>query len=429
MTFDGEHPVWKCLQLYGTLTGLYWLMAVLSNVVVLAFPFVLRREYFEFDRPSAAFFDALNPAYTRIIRVEALATIAMHAAIVWGLGIPVSTYVVMYAGFGVSWSAMQVPCTTSVPCVMCSRARGTSGFCGPLDRFWLHHNWHLTHHKHPTVPWVHLPRIGQREDPERGSCRRTTCGCGAGPAGRPTAWRIVMPAVSSAERAIDVPIGIRAAMVVTGWIPALHVLLTCVPLVLAVSRRDWWFAVVSAATLYLLPPIVVRMTLWWWPLSTGRVELTSPGFLLWWATAQCQVIYTRLPWLEEVLRLLPGLYSAWLRLWGARVGSLVYWSPGVVVLDRSLVRIGDRVVFGMGVRVIPHVIAPVSGGRAALFVAPIAIGADALLGGYSLLLTGCEIADREVTRPLQPVHAFSRVEGGRRTRLPNAPVLENPDAA
>src|SRR5262245_62704727 len=76
--FDGEHPAWKCLQLYGTLTGLYWLVVVASNFVVLLFPFILRRNYFEFDRPSAAFMDALNPTYGRLIKIEALATIALH---------------------------------------------------------------------------------------------------------------------------------------------------------------------------------------------------------------------------------------------------------------------------------------------------------------------------------------------------------------
>ena len=38
----------------------------------------------------------------------------------------------------------------------------------PLDALWLNHNWHLTHHKHPTVPWIHLPGIGRAENPQRG---------------------------------------------------------------------------------------------------------------------------------------------------------------------------------------------------------------------------------------------------------------------
>ena len=36
--FDGEHPVWKGLQLYGTLTGLYWLVAVPVSYTHLTLP-------------------------------------------------------------------------------------------------------------------------------------------------------------------------------------------------------------------------------------------------------------------------------------------------------------------------------------------------------------------------------------------------------
>ncbi len=120
--------------------------------------------------------------------------------------------------------------------------------------------------------------------------------------------------------------------------------------------------------------------------------------------------------LEETIRMIPGLYSLWLRLWGARVGALVYWSPGVVILDRPLVRIGKRVIFGVGVRLNPHVLAPNGPRRMALYLSPIAIGDDALVGGYSLLLPGCEVADGEVTPPFRTMHAFSRFENGRRYR-------------
>ncbi|HSC28757.1 MAG TPA: fatty acid desaturase [Vicinamibacterales bacterium] len=165
--FDGEHPVWKRLQLYGILTGFYWLVAVLANIVVLAFPFVLRRDHFEFDRPSAAFMDALNPGYNRIIRIEAVAVLAVHAAILWWLSIPLLNYTVMYAGFGISWSAMQYVHHFGTTRHVLEGARNL-WIWAPIDLIWLNHNWHLTHHKHPTVPWIHLPALGRSQDPERG---------------------------------------------------------------------------------------------------------------------------------------------------------------------------------------------------------------------------------------------------------------------
>ncbi len=236
-----------------------------------------------------------------------------------------------------------------------------------------------------------------------------------------------MPAESSAERAFAVPAAARAAMVVIGWIPFAHVLLVAAPIGLAIARRDGRLAALAVAVLYLLPPLAVRALLAARPMPIGRVELASGGYLRWWATAQCQVIFARLPWLEELLRLVPGLYSAWLRLWGARVGSLVYWSPGVAILDRPLVHIGDRVAFGMGVRLNPHVIAPLRSGRGALFVAPISIGHDVLVGGYSLLMAGCQVADGEMTPPLRTIHPYSRLEAGRRTRRADIPDLDDVD--
>jgi fatty acid desaturase len=165
--FEGEHPFWKWMQLYGTLTGFYWVMVVLSNMVVLLFPFVLNRRHFEFDRPSAAFMDSLNPRYNALIRLEALAVIGLHGAIVWFAAIPLATYAVMYAGFGFTWSAMQYVHHFGTTRHVLEGARNL-WIGAPIDAIWLNHNWHLTHHKHPTVPWIHLPRVGRREDPQRG---------------------------------------------------------------------------------------------------------------------------------------------------------------------------------------------------------------------------------------------------------------------
>ena len=237
-----------------------------------------------------------------------------------------------------------------------------------------------------------------------------------------------MRAASSAERVFDVPGPVRAAMVALGFLPVLHVATVLTPIVLALIGWGGWLLVLAPVILFLLPPLMVRLGTWRKPLPVGRIDLGSPEFLRWWFTAQCQIVFARLPWLEELLRLVPALYSAWLRAWGAQIGALVYWSPGVVILDRSLVHVGDRVVFGAGARVNPHVIAPVSSGRGALYLAPVTIESGALIGGYSTLLPGCVVAAGEVTPPFRSIHAFTRVEGGRRSRLTVAPGAESLDA-
>lgn len=44
-----------------------------------------------------------------------------------------------------------------------------------------------------------------------------------------------------------------------------------------------------------------------------------------------------------VYLLIPGIFSCWLRLWGAKVGRDVYWTTRLEIADRSLLEIGDRI--------------------------------------------------------------------------------------
>lgn len=165
--FDGEWPVWKWMQLYGILTGFYWMVVVSSNVVVLAAPFVLRRRFFAFDRPSAAFMDAFDRRQLRVIQAEALAALALHAALVTLFAVPLWRYAAVYYGFGFAWSAMQYVHHFGTERHVTRGARNL--WIGqPLDALWLNHNWHLAHHENPTVPWPYLPALGRREAGLRG---------------------------------------------------------------------------------------------------------------------------------------------------------------------------------------------------------------------------------------------------------------------
>jgi fatty acid desaturase len=165
--FAGESRIWKSLELYGILTGCYWAIVVASNIAVLICPFLLKRKYFEFDRPSAAFMESLNPRYWRLIQLEAALAIALHASIIVSLSIPIWRYLAVYFGFGFSWSAMQYVHHYGTERHVLLGARNLWLFA-PLDWLWLNHNWHRTHHQHPTIPWLYLPQVGKQADSSRG---------------------------------------------------------------------------------------------------------------------------------------------------------------------------------------------------------------------------------------------------------------------
>ena len=161
--FAGENPFLRHLQLYGILTGAYWVMVALSNFVALAAPLVLRRKNFEFNRPSAALMDSLNPRYWWLISLEGALAILLHVGVIFGLGIVPWKYFCVYFGFGFSWSAMQYVHHFATDRHVLRGARNL-WFFAPIDWIWLHHNWHLAHHCQPTVPWIYLPRLAATDD-------------------------------------------------------------------------------------------------------------------------------------------------------------------------------------------------------------------------------------------------------------------------
>jgi acetyltransferase-like isoleucine patch superfamily enzyme len=173
-----------------------------------------------------------------------------------------------------------------------------------------------------------------------------------------------------------------------------------------------WRLLAGLLLLYLIPPLAARILLWLVPIREGRIPIGRRDFFVWWALLNLQVIFCRFPALEEGLRLVPGLYGTWLRLWGARIGRLIYWAAGLRILDRSFLRIGDGVIFGAGVRLNPHVLAQNEKKEMELILATVVLGDRALVGGYSLLTAGTEIAPDECTRACLLSPPFSQWENG-----------------
>ena len=203
----------------------------------------------------------------------------------------------------------------------------------------------------------------------------------------------------------------KLLLLLLNFVPLLHVAAIVGACLLPLSAGFRVGAAIVA--LYLLPPLCGRLLL---PVPEGRIRVGSAAFFKWWSLLQLQMLFNRFPAFEEVLRLVPGLYSGWLRLWGARIGRLTYWAPGTLILDRSFLEIGDSVVFGAGVRLNPHVIANNSTGEAELLLAAIRIGSGAQVGGYSLLTAGTVIAEKESTRAFLISPPFSHWKGGKRAR-------------
>jgi hypothetical protein len=210
----------------------------------------------------------------------------------------------------------------------------------------------------------------------------------------------------------------RLFVLLLNTIPLLHGLAVIETVVFLPSV--WWIrCVVAGVVLYLFPPFVVRVLLLLGRIHEGIIPLGSKDFFLWWASFQWQMIFCRFPALEELLRLIPGLYSLWLRLWGSRIGRFTFWAPGTLILDRSFLQIGDDVVLGAGVRLNAHVADIDSEGHRRLLLAKLEIGDRCHIGGYSLLTAGTKIEKDQTTKAFLLSPPFSLWRNGKRVREPS----------
>lgn len=140
--------------------------------------------------------------------------------------------------------------------------------------------------------------------------------------------------------------------------------------------------------IYLLPPLVARCTLEIFGVPGGQLMQDTRGYRVWWFLTQWQTLFNRLPWLEEVLRLVPGLYAFWIALWGGHLSPFAYVGPGVVITDRYLVQVERGAVLGFKSALAGHMVIRNEQGRYVVVVAAPVAEAESILGGNAGLGPG-----------------------------------------
>ncbi|MBH8573711.1 acyl transferase [Nostocaceae cyanobacterium CENA369] len=176
------------------------------------------------------------------------------------------------------------------------------------------------------------------------------------------------------------------------FFPTLVLLLIGAAIVYLAHSPSIFSVLAVLLSIYGLPVLIYRWHQWVYPVREGISYLQGKEYSPWWGSHQIQTIYIAIPALEALLRLIPGAFSVWLRLWGAKVGRNVYWTPGLEIADRGLIEIGDRVVIGHRVGIYSHVIKPRKQDLI-LYVKKVKIGNDVFVGAGSHLGPGVVIAD------------------------------------
>lgn len=160
---------------------------------------------------------------------------------------------------------------------------------------------------------------------------------------------------------------------------------------------------------YFLPPLLFNLYSLKHPPKSGRWVISNAERCDWWIAHQLQMTYAAIPALEALLRFIPGAYSAWLRLWGSKVGKNVYWTPLVEIIDRHMLRVGDNVVFGHKVICTSHVVSRKENGEFILLLRPVRIGSGTFIGALSRLGPGVKVPEKSAI-PYDTEYRFSYAE-------------------
>ena len=153
---------WKRTQFYGLLTGAFYIVAVAGGPVLSLTPPSVLRRVARCDRQTSAVLRLMNERSLRWIRLQTAVMIVVHVGIIWVLAVPLPLYVLAYIVFGVTWSTMQYLHHYGTPI---DRREGAVDLrpMPLLSWLWLYHHHHLTHHRHPRVPWTRLPELARRD--------------------------------------------------------------------------------------------------------------------------------------------------------------------------------------------------------------------------------------------------------------------------
>ncbi len=147
--------------------------------------------------------------------------------------------------------------------------------------------------------------------------------------------------------------------------------------------------------LYLQSPLIWRlMDARYGPVPmVSRIGVKAESGSLWLVGHRLQELYETFEVLERFLRSIPGVYSLWLRLWGARIGKRVNWTAGCKIVDRPHLQIGDRSLIGNQAYITAHAIKKKQD-RYQLFVKEVRIGSDVVVSYASTLAPGSVIGNR-----------------------------------
>lgn len=186
---------------------------------------------------------------------------------------------------------------------------------------------------------------------------------------------------------------------------------------LSISDKAVISIVIFSAWLYLIPPLLARTTIILFGRPSGTVKNNTRDHFIWSLLFQYQLIFNRFPILEEILKLIPGIYAIWLNIWGAKVSMFVFWSSGVTILDRYSLQIEKGSILGTECLLSGHFLTFDEDGNDTVIIDKIHIKSGALIGTRAMIAPGCIIHENETLPATRLLMPFTEIKNGKKHKL------------
>lgn len=156
--------------IYLLLTGFYWPSSPFANVVFLFFPKLFTKKTFrKNDLMKDSSFDSMLTVFDRIslpknkIRTEIVLSLLIQFSLFYFFKLAFVSWMICYYTFAILWSSLQY--TDHAWSKRDIREGAWNLKVSPFtEKVFLNYHYHLVHHRHPNLPWIHLPQFMDQAD-------------------------------------------------------------------------------------------------------------------------------------------------------------------------------------------------------------------------------------------------------------------------
>lgn len=162
--YPGDKLFYKHVQWYAIVTGIYWPLIPIGNMLLAFSPALLRDRFWQRFRSTDVLFVDLTDRDLLHIRLEVVGTIVLFGGLFTLLDIQWLQAAILYGMGGFLWSTRQyVTHAFSRRDVVHGAYNLQTSWL--MDKFLLHGGWDLVHHQNPHLSWKYLPGKGGGSDP------------------------------------------------------------------------------------------------------------------------------------------------------------------------------------------------------------------------------------------------------------------------